>query len=106
MALNLLYQGGERCAAVENQAVRVSERVLARGVFGPLGGIVETGAVAAGHLEPRRLVGGRLGERLPVPGGPALELVRDIGDFSPSTMRIADELGYMREHQVTAPCAG
>ncbi len=86
------------------KVVPVPEGVLAREVFGPLGGIVEVGAVAAtgtwsvGAASVGALVEGRREEvdRL-------LGMVRAVGDFSPPVMAIADELGYLREHQVTAP---
>ncbi|MFI8894959.1 hypothetical protein [Streptomyces paradoxus] len=86
------------------QVVPVPEGVLAREIFGPLGGLVEIGAVSAtgtwsvSAASVGELVRERRGEvdRL-------LDLVRDIGGFSPATMGIADELGYLREHEVTAP---
>ncbi|MCT9139401.1 hypothetical protein [Streptomyces violarus] len=86
------------------QIVPVPEAVLAREIFGPLGGVVEIGAVSAtgtwsvGGASVGELVHRRRGEidRL-------LELVRGVGGFSSPTMAIADELGYLREHEVTAP---
>jgi hypothetical protein len=89
---------------VAGQVVPVPEGVLAREVFGPLGGVVEAGAVSAtamwsvGAASVGELVSRRRDEvdRM-------LELVRDIGDFSSSAMAIADELGCLREHEVTAP---
>ncbi|MFF5368962.1 hypothetical protein [Streptomyces sp. NPDC013187] len=56
-----------------------------------------TGTWSVGAASVGELVSGRRGEvdRL-------LDLVRDIGGFSPATMRIAEELGYVREHEVTA----
>ncbi|GGS88519.1 hypothetical protein [Streptomyces violaceus] len=86
------------------QVVRVPEAVLAREIFGPLGAVVEIGAVSAtgtwsvGTASVGESVHRRRGEvdRL-------LELVRGVGGFSSSTMAIADELGYLREHEVTAP---
>jgi hypothetical protein len=89
---------------VASQVAPVPEGVLAREIFGPLGGIVEIGAVSAtgawsvGAASVGELVSSRRGEvdRL-------LDLVRGIGGFSPATMAIADELGYLREHEVTAP---
>ncbi|MGW0865434.1 hypothetical protein [Streptomyces sp. NPDC002611] len=78
--------------------------MLAREIFGPLGGVMEVGAVSAtgtwsvGEASVGELVSRRRGEvdRL-------LELVQGIGGFSSATMAIADELGYLREHEVTAP---
>lgn len=77
---------------------------MAREIFGPLGAVVEIGAVSAtgtwsvGTASVGELVHRRRGEvdRL-------LELVRGVGGFSSSTMAIADELGCLREHEVTAP---
>jgi hypothetical protein len=82
----------------------VPEQVLAREIFGPLGGVVEIGAVAAtGTWEVARAsVAGWLSrhrnevDRL-------LKLVREIGRFSEPSMAIADELGWLSEHPVTAP---
>ncbi|MFE2282124.1 hypothetical protein ACFXAE_33800 [Streptomyces sp. NPDC059454] len=82
----------------------VPGQALAREIFGPLGGVVEIGAVAAtGTWDVARasvvgLVSRHRGEvdRL-------LVLVREIGRFSEPSMAIVDELGWLREHPVTAP---
>ncbi|MFF4250943.1 hypothetical protein ACFY1L_07035 [Streptomyces sp. NPDC001663] len=86
------------------QVFPVAESVLAREILAPLGGLVEIGAVVAtgtwnvGAASLGGLVRHRRAEldRL-------LELIRETGDFSPVAMGIADELGYLREHEVTAP---
>lgn len=86
------------------QITPVPESVLAREVFGPLGGIVEIGAVSAtGTWSVGAASVGELVSRRRDEVGRLLDLVRDIGGFSPATMAIADELGYLREHEVTAP---
>ncbi|GGW92044.1 hypothetical protein [Streptomyces lomondensis] len=82
----------------------VPESVLAREVFGPLGGVVEVGAVSAtGTWSLGTASVGELVIRRRDEIGRVLELIRGIGGFSDSTMAIADELGYLRDHEVTAP---
>lgn len=82
----------------------VPEETLARSVFGPLGGIVEIGAVAAAgswdlaDVSVGGFVAGRQGDV-----GRLLEVVRRVGDFGEPVMGIFDELGYLREHPVEAP---
>ncbi|MEU6760879.1 hypothetical protein ABZ916_00015 [Streptomyces sp. NPDC046853] len=82
----------------------IPEEILARSVFGPLGGIVEIGAVAAtGTWELADVsVGGFVAARR---GGVArlLGVVREVGGFGELVMGIFDELGYAREHPVEAP---
>ncbi|MEQ8142450.1 hypothetical protein [Streptomyces sp. OP7] len=86
------------------QLFQVPEQTLAREIFGPLGGVMEIGAVAAtgswdvSQASVADLVSRREGEV-----GRFLTLVRDIGQFSEPSMAILDELGWLREHPVTAP---
>ncbi|WP_299538384.1 hypothetical protein [uncultured Streptomyces sp.] len=88
-----------------NSETGVPETSLARGIFGPLGGIVEIGAVAA-SLESVPL------ERVSVKNfiirnqndvRRILHLVQAIGTFHESTMALVDELGWHSDHKVTAP---
>ncbi|MFD7765513.1 hypothetical protein [Streptomyces sp. NPDC059787] len=82
----------------------VPEQALAREIFGPLGGVVEIGAVAAtGTWDVARAsVAGWLSrhrsevDRL-------LVLLRETGQFSELSMAIVDELSWLRDHPVTAP---
>ncbi|MGW6058720.1 hypothetical protein [Streptomyces sp. NPDC055189] len=82
----------------------IPEEILARSVFGPLGGIVEVGAVAAtgtwdlADVSVREFVSERRGDVARL-----LEVVREVGDFGEAVMGIFDELGYLREHPVEAP---
>ncbi|MFF8776908.1 hypothetical protein ACF07W_06540 [Streptomyces sp. NPDC015140] len=81
----------------------MSESMLARGVFGPLGGVVEVGAVnvtgswclsdvSVGHfLADRSDDVGRL-----------LSGIRSVCQFSDAGMAIVDELGRLRDHEVPA----
>ena len=81
-----------------------SERSLGRQIFGPLGGIVVLGAVAAARPGPLQEIS--VGEYI---AGHRDEMdrilaaVRDIGGFHPETMAIVDELGWHRNHEITAP---
>ncbi|MEV0116391.1 hypothetical protein AB0H77_24585 [Streptomyces sp. NPDC050844] len=82
----------------------ISESVLGRSVFGPLGGIVEIGAVAAtgswslADASVGAFVSARRDEVTRL-----LEVIREVGNFSTPTMDIFDELGYLRDHSVAAP---
>jgi hypothetical protein len=81
-----------------------SETSLARAIFGPLGGIVEIGAVAeAGRLPLRDVSVGGFVERHRGVLDQILTGVREIGDFHVETMAIVDELGWHREHEIQAP---
>jgi hypothetical protein len=89
---------------VSGQTVPVPESRLAREIFGPLGGIVEIGAVVAtgAWAVAEASVGGLVSRRK----GEVDQLsaaIREIGGFSDASMVIADELGWLRDHQVTAP---
>ncbi|MGW6025655.1 hypothetical protein [Streptomyces sp. NPDC055099] len=81
----------------------VPEQTLARSLFGPLGGIIEIGAVAAAgtwelaDVSVGDFVAGRRGDVVRL-----LEVVRWVGDFGEPVMGIFDELGYLREHPVEA----
>ncbi|MEU9608564.1 hypothetical protein [Streptomyces sp. NPDC048057] len=82
-----------------------SETSSARAVFGPLGGIVEIGAVvAAGATRPLAEVSvGEFVAQHRDEINSVLEAVRDIGGYHAETMAIVDELGWLREHEITAP---
>ncbi|MFF9866440.1 hypothetical protein ACF1G0_13575 [Streptomyces sp. NPDC013953] len=77
---------------------------LGREVFGPLGGIVEIGSVVdAGGGRPLSTISvsdftARHRDEL----NRILAAVRDIGGFPPETMRIVDDLGWHRDHAITA----
>ena len=85
------------------QTVPVSEIKLAREVFGPLGGVVEVGAVnSTGTWDLADVsMGGFLAsrqddvERL-------LAGIRVVCRFSDRAMAIVDELGWFRDHEVPA----
>ncbi|GAB2995738.1 hypothetical protein GCM10023080_072520 [Streptomyces pseudoechinosporeus] len=96
----------ETCEACEvsGQTVPVPEERLAREIFGPLGGIVEIGAVVAtGTWAVAEASVGELVSRRRDEVDQLLAAVREIGGFSDVSMAIADELGYLRDHQITAP---
>ncbi|MEV8317631.1 hypothetical protein AB0Q95_26020 [Streptomyces sp. NPDC059900] len=82
----------------------IPEEILARSVFGPLGGIVEIGAVAAtgtwdlADVSVREFVSRRQGDITRL-----LEVVQEVGGFGEPVMGIFDDLGYAREHPVEAP---
>ncbi|WP_406332139.1 hypothetical protein [Streptomyces sp. NBC_00203] len=89
---------------MSGQITPVPESTLAREIFGPLGGIVEIGAVVAtdGWAVAEASVG-ELVARRQDEVDQLLAAVRALGGFSDAAMAIADELGWLREHQVTAP---
>ncbi|MFK4224072.1 hypothetical protein [Streptomyces sp. NPDC019890] len=81
-----------------------SETSLGREIFGPLGGIVELGTVAASG--PKSLPEISVGEFVTSHRDELdriLAAVRDIGGFHPETMAIVDELGWHRNHEITVP---
>ncbi|MFG2347217.1 hypothetical protein [Streptomyces phaeochromogenes] len=92
------------CKQCEAGAERtpVPEESLARSVFASLGGVVEIGAVnftgtwkladvsVDGFLAGRRQELGRL-----------MDGIQEVCRFGAPGMAIADELGYLREHEVT-----
>ncbi|WP_327683181.1 hypothetical protein [Streptomyces sp. NBC_00467] len=81
-----------------------SEASAARTVFGPLGGIVELGAVAAS--ESTSLSEISVGDFVADHREELdhfLAMVRELGDFDAETMDIVDDLGRLRPHEITAP---
>ncbi|MFC4609082.1 hypothetical protein ACFO9E_14845 [Streptomyces maoxianensis] len=82
-----------------------SEASLGREIFGPLGGIVELDAVASSGAQQRLqdVSVGDFVERHRSELDRILTAVRDIGDFHAETMAIVEELGWHREHEITAP---
>ncbi|WP_328860942.1 hypothetical protein [Streptomyces sp. NBC_00306] len=81
-----------------------SEASAARTVFGPLGGIVELGAVSAS--ESTSLSEISVGDFVADHREELdhfLAMVRDLGDFDAETMAIVDDLGRLRPHEITAP---
>ncbi|MEV7197877.1 hypothetical protein AB0N81_39700 [Streptomyces sp. NPDC093510] len=79
----------------------VPEHLFARSVFGPLGGIVEIGAVAAtGTWSLTDTSVGVLAATHRDDVARLLELIREIGDFGAPAMEIFDDLGHLREHPV------
>ncbi|MGY5005205.1 hypothetical protein [Streptomyces griseus] len=88
-----------------SQSFEVAEESLGREIFGPLGGIVELGAVTeAGADNPLRNVSvtdfvsrhqKELNETI-------IEIQR-IGNFDSTTMAIIGELGWNQSHEITAP---
>ncbi|MFK4068823.1 hypothetical protein [Streptomyces sp. NPDC029674] len=82
----------------------IPERLLARAVFGPLGGIVEIGAIAATgtwSLTDTSIGAFAATHRDDVTR--LLELIRETGGFGAPTMLIFDDLGYQRERSVHTP---
>ncbi|WP_223190793.1 hypothetical protein [Streptomyces sp. TRM68416] len=79
-------------------------QVLAREIFGPLGGILEIGAVSAtGTWSVAEASVGDLVERHRADVDRLLDLIRETGRFSSESMAIGEQLGWLRDHQVTAP---
>ncbi|SBT88601.1 hypothetical protein GA0115233_1003123 [Streptomyces sp. DI166] len=81
----------------------MSETMHARAVFGPLGGVVEVGAVNS--TGTWRLADVSVGDYL-VRRRTDVELlmegIRSVCGFSDDAMRIVDELGRFRDHEVPA----
>ncbi|MFJ6070018.1 hypothetical protein ACIQFU_04120 [Streptomyces sp. NPDC093065] len=83
--------------------VPMSESMLARGVFGPLGGVVEVGAVnATGSWSVPDVSVGRFLDDRSEDVGRLLSAVRSVCRFSDSGMAVVDELGRLRDHEVPA----
>ncbi|MGW5787408.1 hypothetical protein ACWEWK_25900 [Streptomyces sp. NPDC003757] len=81
----------------------MSESMLARGVFGPLGGVVEVGAVnAAGSWSVPEVSVGRFLDDRAEDVARVLSGIRSVCRFSDSGMAIVDELGWLRDHEVPA----
>lgn len=79
------------------------EEALARAVFGPLGGVVEVGAVNS--TGTWRLADVSVGAFVALRQDDvdrALDGIRSVCRFSDAVMTIVDELGYLREHEVSA----
>ncbi|MEV2250201.1 hypothetical protein AB0I94_06450 [Streptomyces sp. NPDC050147] len=82
----------------------IPEDALGRAVFGPLGGIVEIGAVAATETwSPQEASVDELGSTRRDDVARLLEVIKEVGDFGGPVMEIFDELGYLRAHPVSAP---
>ncbi|MEV4997772.1 hypothetical protein [Streptomyces niveus] len=84
---------------------QVSETSLAREIFGPLGGIVEIGAVVdAGESAALAYVSV---DEFAAKNHPELShilrTVQTVGNFHSSTMTIVEELGWHADHEITAP---
>ncbi|MGW8573727.1 hypothetical protein [Streptomyces niveus] len=84
---------------------QVSETSLAREIFGPLGGIVEIGAIvdagentALAHVSVDEFTTRNHPELSQI-----LRTVQTIGNFHSSTMAIVEELGWHSDHEITAP---
>ncbi|NED00296.1 hypothetical protein G3I55_01270 [Streptomyces sp. SID6648] len=88
-----------------NQRIEISEEAVGREVFGPLGGIVELGAVVdAGPARSLKSVSvaefaARHREGL---NRIALD-IQKVENFDSTTMAILDELGWYHDHEITAP---
>ncbi|MFE7896431.1 hypothetical protein ACFU3E_02600 [Streptomyces sp. NPDC057424] len=84
------------------ETLPVPGEVLARTVFGPLGGVVEIGAVnLTGTWE---LAGVSVGAFVALRRDDVdriLDGIRSVCRFTDDAMAIIDELGYLREHQVS-----
>ncbi|MER7513473.1 hypothetical protein ABTX82_34875 [Streptomyces lavendulae] len=77
---------------------------LAREAFGPLGGLVEIGAVSeAGSTQPLNkvsvaaFVSRHRGELNQI-----LDTVRAIGNFDAATMAVSESLGWFKDHEITS----
>ncbi|MEV8336028.1 hypothetical protein OG211_12720 [Streptomyces niveus] len=88
-----------------NGDAQVSETSLAREIFGPLGGIVEIGAVvdaeesaALAHVSIDEFTARNHPELSQI-----LRTVQTIGNFHSSTMAIVEELGWHSDHEISAP---
>lgn len=95
---------GGREVGRDEQITPLPESAYAREVFSTLGGIVEIGAVVA--TGTWAIADASVGDLVSVRQGDVdrlLAAVRALGGFSDASMAIADELGYLREHEVTAP---
>ncbi|WP_330290461.1 hypothetical protein [Streptomyces sp. NBC_00576] len=88
---------------MSEQVTPISEARLARAVFGPLGGVVEVGAVnSTGTWE---LADVSVGDFLARRQGDVERLltgIRSVCGFSDEAMAIVEELGRFRDHEVPA----
>ncbi|MET7366447.1 hypothetical protein ABZS61_11555 [Streptomyces sp. NPDC005566] len=83
----------------------VSETWLARETFGPLGGIIELGAVGdsdenvpLNRVSVENYTARKHGDLHRI-----LQIVQTVGKFHESTMAVVDDLGWHTDHEVTAP---
>ncbi|WP_143674388.1 MULTISPECIES: hypothetical protein [Streptomyces] len=85
------------------QITPIPESSLARSVFGPLGGVIEVGAVNAtgtweiADVSVGRFLASRQHDVERLLGG-----IREVCKFSNAAMAIVDELGRFRDHEVPA----
>ncbi|NGO10359.1 hypothetical protein G5C60_22915 [Streptomyces sp. HC44] len=86
------------------QVTPVPESMLAREIFGPLGGVVEIGAVRAtgSWALPDVSVGAFLARRQDEVQR-LLNGVRTVCGFSDASMATFEEVGWFRDHEVAAP---
>ncbi|MBB3076396.1 hypothetical protein [Streptomyces violarus] len=85
------------------ERTRLPENALARSVFGPLGGVVETGAVnATGTWRLRDVSLGVFVAQRQSDLDRLLDGIRSVCRFSDAAMAIAGELGYLEDHEVSA----
>ncbi|MFE7334796.1 hypothetical protein [Streptomyces griseus] len=88
-----------------NQNMEITEESLGREIFGPLGGIIELGAVAdAGPERPLESVSVTdfVARHREVLDRATLE-IQKIGNFDSTIMAMIDELGWNQDHEITAP---
>ncbi|MFC4470804.1 hypothetical protein ACFPH6_40995 [Streptomyces xiangluensis] len=89
---------------MSENAIPITDELLAREVFGPLGGIVEIGAVAAqGGWDPSDASVGVFVSHRQSEVDRLLGEIRDLGNFGSDVMAIVDEVGWLADHQVTPP---
>ncbi|MFJ4842819.1 hypothetical protein [Streptomyces sp. NPDC088746] len=88
-----------------NNVSEASETSLAREIFGPLGGIVEIGAVAESDesVPLNRVSVGDFVNRNHNDLHRILQITQTVGSFHESTMALVDDLGWHADHEVTAP---
>ncbi|MEV0175389.1 hypothetical protein AB0I00_30250 [Streptomyces sp. NPDC050803] len=89
--------------SVGGERYPVPEHVVARSVIAPLGGLLEIGAVTA--TGTWRLPDASLGTFLSHHRSELDRLlagIHEVCGFGPAFLEVADELGYLREHELTA----
>ncbi|MFJ3665620.1 hypothetical protein ACIPSE_04095 [Streptomyces sp. NPDC090106] len=85
------------------QITPVPQDTLARAVFGPLGGVVEVGAVnATGTWDLTEVSMGAFLTRRQDSLRQLFEGIRSVCGFGEPAMAVADELGRFRDHEVPA----
>jgi hypothetical protein len=88
---------------MSEQLSPVPESLLARAVFGPLGGVVEVGAVnSTGTWRLADVSVGAFLAHRQADVERLLEAIRSVCRFSDDAMGIVDELGRFRDHEVLA----